>query len=129
MTDIRKIHREAMELAREANEALKRNEADSYNVLIKKAFDKEKTAAIELTDHLEAEPTRGVLFRSAANLAISAGYWKEAKELIETGLAGKPFPEIQAELKQLLEKVEEKTIVKRNWERVLETRSNAVAES
>lgn len=50
----------------------------------------------------EAEPTRSILYRSAASLAISAGEPIAAVSLIRQGLAGNPAPKIKAELLALL---------------------------
>ena len=49
------------------------------------------------------EPTRSVLFRSAASLAIDCKEYLEAERLIGEGLAGNPPPDIRIELRELYE--------------------------
>jgi len=50
----------------------------------------------------DLEPTRSVLFRSAASIALDAGRPSEARHLIAEGLRGDPPPEIKGELLDLL---------------------------
>gem|GEM_PF-6025302 len=94
-----------MELLRKAAEALNDRDKDRHKKLLREAYSQEKAAAGLLISHIEAEPTRGVLFRSAASMALELGLYNEANELIQTGLDGKPYDEIKAELLQLQEKV------------------------
>ncbi len=77
------------------------NEEEWHNNLIS-ALAYEREAAELLTSHLEAEPTRGVLFRSAATMAYNLGSIYEAKRLIGLGLNGNVHAEIATELKDLL---------------------------
>jgi len=51
-------------------------------VLYKAAFDFERQAARALTEKLDAEPTRSILHRSAATLALDCGQHREAEVLI-----------------------------------------------
>ncbi|MGF1478750.1 MAG: hypothetical protein ACFB4I_04595 [Cyanophyceae cyanobacterium] len=67
------------------------------------AFEKEAQAAALVADNLTAEPTRSVLHRSAAALAIDCGDFSQAQRLIQTGLAGTAPQEIAGELTNLLE--------------------------
>jgi hypothetical protein len=50
---------------------------------------------------LSAEPTRSVLHRSAAALAVECGEAREAERLIAVALAGNPPEEIAEELRDL----------------------------
>lgn len=52
---------------------------------------------------VDLEPTRSVLFRSAAAIALDAGRAAEAKRLVIEGLRGKPPREIEGELLELLD--------------------------
>ncbi len=54
---------------------------------------------------LEAEPTRSVLFRSAAQLAFNYGEIREAEQLLSAALAGNPPGDILLELRTLYRKV------------------------
>jgi hypothetical protein len=58
-----------------------------------------------LEHHLELEPTRSVLYRSAASLALDCSEFAEAERLIASGLAGYPPSEIAEELRDLYERV------------------------
>jgi two-component SAPR family response regulator len=95
------LHIEAMRLAQEADD------------LLRDAFEKEKEAALLLEEHTDFEPTRSVLFRSAASLAVQCGKVNEAEELVRKALKGKPPTEIAEECGNLLntircERVKEK---------------------
>ena len=54
---------------------------------------------------LEMEPTRSVLLRSAASLALDCGEVRQSERLIAQGLVGNPPEEIANELRDLLEQV------------------------
>lgn len=107
MIDIRSIHRQAMLLVREANEELQKMQVEAFVDISKKAFNLERDAARALLSNWDAEPTRSVLFRSAATLAFNIGEFDEAKKLVYQGLAGKPHSELAVELNYLLERINE----------------------
>jgi hypothetical protein len=67
----------------------------------RQAFEQEAQAATLVVNDLDAEPTRSVLHRSAASLAIECGELRAAERLIATALSGNPPPEIAEELKDL----------------------------
>jgi len=113
MKDISSLHVEAMKLANIADEYLLSDQEKLFIKFTFDAFTLENEAARELIHHLDAEPTRGVLCRSASVLAYNIGLFKEAKEIIEVGLSGRPFPEIRSELAELQIKVE--TAIKENY--------------
>jgi hypothetical protein len=69
--------------------------------LTRQAFEQETQAAALIASTLDAEPTRSVLYRSAASLAIECGELRAAERLIATALSGNPPPEIAEELKDL----------------------------
>jgi hypothetical protein len=60
------------------------------------------TAANLVADQLDFEPTRSVLHRSAASLAVECFQLREAEQLIGRALAGNPPPDIVDELRDLL---------------------------
>jgi hypothetical protein len=105
MKDIQQIHRNAMELVRKADQALLDGDQRVFRRNMESAYLLEKEAAEELTSSPGSEPTRGVLFRSAATLAFNIGKFREAENFIETALSGNPFPEIRSELMALQVKV------------------------
>ena len=105
MRKAQKLHREAMELVEQA--LLERNKGclSTSNEFLQVAFYKELEAAMLLERKLTLEPTRSVLFRSAASLALECGDILKAERLIAQGLSGDPPSEIAEELRNLLEDV------------------------
>ncbi len=69
------------------------------------AFEAEKQAAILCAADTALEPTRSVLYRSAAALALRCKEFREAERLIAGGLSGDPPEDIACELRDLLEQV------------------------
>lgn len=63
--------------------------------------------AAQLTD---GEPSRGVLYRSAAWLACNAGMYMEALQTAQIGLDGQPYPEIRDELMEVLMDAQQKRV-------------------
>jgi hypothetical protein len=95
---IETLHQSAMLLAQEAETT--RDTARSQT-LFRAAFEKEREAAELLQDRLDLEPTRSVLFRSAASLAVDCRDFAEAERLLEKGLAGRPPADIANEMRDL----------------------------
>lgn len=79
---------------------------DDYIAALREAFKLQRQAALFLRDHLDAEPTRAVLFRSAGSLAMRLGEWRMAERLAAEGLAGDPHPTFAEDLRQLLQTIE-----------------------
>ncbi|MBD0345547.1 MAG: hypothetical protein ICV63_12145 [Coleofasciculus sp. Co-bin14] len=101
MNQIQELHQQAMDLAEFAFTAKLRGDLEGANQLHRQAFEKEAKAAGLLAANLDAEPTRSILHRSAATLAIDCGELQTAEKLIATALAGNPPQEIAEELKDL----------------------------
>jgi hypothetical protein len=101
MTQVNVLHREAMDLAELAQVAKFRGEVEQSNHLRRQAFTKESSAAALIASHWESEPTRSVLHRSAASLAIECGELEMANRLIAIALSGNPPSEIAEELQDL----------------------------
>ncbi len=106
MKNIQQIHRDATKWAKIAHSCLLEDEKDSFFWASQHALLFEKEAAEELRSHPDAEPTRSVLFRSAASLAYNIGEFDQSLSWIEAALSGKPFTELKNELLQLKEKGE-----------------------
>ncbi len=98
MKQVNTLHQEAMDLAELAQVAKLRGEVEQSNHLLRQAFTKESSAAALIANHWETEPTRSVLHRSAASLAIECGEFEMANRLIVTALSGNPPAEIAEEL-------------------------------
>ena len=105
MPDITQLHRAAMNLADEAAANRRRGYHERALDLTRKAFELERNAAREIESELEFEPTRSVLHRSAASLALECDEIREAERLIGRALSGNPPDEIAEELRDLLEDV------------------------
>ena len=101
MTQVNILHREAMDLAELSQVAKLRGEVEQSNHLLRQAFVQESIAASLIANHWETEPTRSVLHRSAASLAIECGEFEIANRLIATALSGNPPAEIAEELQDL----------------------------
>jgi hypothetical protein len=105
MTDARTLHRQSMELADEATILRRTGDEVGARVLFHRAFELERSAAEFYAPKHDAEPTRSVLLRSAATLALDAGDASAAEKLIATALTGNPPEAIANELRDLLEMV------------------------
>ncbi|MDX1920072.1 MAG: hypothetical protein SFU25_04970, partial [Candidatus Caenarcaniphilales bacterium] len=112
--DLKNYHREAMQTA---DKAFSERNTGNFSVakeLFRKAFEQELKACEMLKYEWECEPTRSVVFRSAASLAFNASLYRDAEKLICEALLGNPPEEIADELRDLYEQV--------NFERHLKLR-------
>lgn len=114
MSTIRELHNQAMRLAQLALVARNSNELEKAESLASDAWKLEADAADIVTEDQASEPTRSILYRSAASLAFQAKEYPIAQRLIAKGLAGYPPPTIEQELHDLYEQL--------NYERHLQTR-------
>lgn len=99
------LHQKAMELADEAFYAKKNQALETAQSKYLTAFEYEKAAAMLLVNEHEKEPTRSVLFRSAACLLLnlpfpSDTYFRQAERMVAYGLSGNPPEEIAEELRE-----------------------------
>jgi hypothetical protein len=105
ITRINQLHQQAMELAEQALLARRKGSEDEAERLSFEAYRLEAEAALMLREDDTAEPTRSVLLRSAATLALECGELREAEKLIATALIGNPPSQIADELRDLFEQV------------------------
>jgi len=119
MNPLTSLHREAMEFADQAFVARLKGDLGLAQQLFRKAFELESKAAEQLISQPEAEPSRSVLLRSAATLALDIENYREAERLVCLALAGNPPTEIANELRDLYEQV--------NFNRHLELRGVTLA--
>ena len=101
---VKELHREAMKYNDLAIIA-KHKDPSMVIEYFQKAFESEKKAFIKFNSKSNAEPTRTILLRSAANLALLATLPREAEKLIAIGLAGDPPDELANELRDILQQV------------------------
>jgi len=103
--NVRSLHHQAMDLAEKAFAADLAGKA-TVQSLFQKAYQLERQAAeLVLAKSGDTEPSRSVLLRSAASLAIECREYREAERLIAIALSGDPPQEIAEELRDLLERV------------------------
>ncbi len=105
MNDVNSLHQKAMELAEQAAAARLAGLTDKYKRLTAEALSLEAEAAKSFAAGSNLEPTRSILYRSAAALAVECQELRVAEQLISAALAGNPPSEIADELRDLLEDV------------------------
>jgi len=102
MNKASKFHQQAMALAEQGDLARRQKAHAQAKELFQKAFDLERQAAVCYVDQIDTEPTRSVLLRSAASLALNCGEFREAEKMIGAALSGDPPEEICQELREAL---------------------------
>jgi phage shock protein A len=107
IADAEEYHQQAMDIAERAF-AGKSHRSGEVEPLFHEAFELERRAALLISDDLDFEPSRSVLHRSAAALALQCGEIRAAEQLIRTALAGNSPEEIADELRDLLAEVLDK---------------------
>jgi hypothetical protein len=105
MPKLNDLHPKAMDLADLAFRHQRKGEEVRAKQLFYEAFHLERKAAALLPAAESSEPSRSILYRSAASLAYNAGEYEAADRLVASGLAGYPPPEIQEELRVLYDDV------------------------
>lgn len=105
MSKINDLHEQAMEFSDRAFFAKREGDLISAMKFSRQGLELETQAAEILKDDLSEEPSRSVLYRSAASMAMSCKEYRQAEKLIATALAGNPPEEIAEELRDLLEEV------------------------
>jgi hypothetical protein len=105
MSQMHDLHHNAMRLVDEAERLRRGGDLPAAREHLRLAFEQERQAAAVSAADLSLEPTRSVLHRSAAALALECGALREAERLIAVALAGNPPEEMAEELRDLLEQV------------------------
>ena len=100
------LHNKAMELADKAFYAKRNKESDLAQSKYLEAFIFESAAAQLLVNEYDKEPTRSVLYRSAASLLLnlpfpSDEHVRNAERMVAFGLSGNPPEEIAIELREI----------------------------
>ena len=101
MTTTGEFHRRAMELFDSALLARQHGDETRSKELLTEALGMETSAADSVAGEYLLEPTRSVLHRSAAAIALQIGDAKTARRYLESALAGNPPLEILKELRGL----------------------------
>ena len=99
MTRVESLHQKAMAAADLADRERHVANPQAAKHFFEEALDLEQQAArlVSLGD----EPTRSVLFRSAASLALECGDYDAVARLVREARLGSPPPEIVAELVEI----------------------------
>lgn len=106
MNNVSELHNQAMKLSQRAMVARHNGEQARAKTLSHEAFEYESQAASLIPDEKASEPTRSVIYCSAASLAYECQEWKAAKELINKALSGYPEERIYQALNTLSHQVD-----------------------
>ena len=109
LAEFNKAHDRAMELANLAALARKRGVEQKALDLFQQAFELEREVAT-LIAPTDLEPSRAIIHRSAATLALDCGEVRASEKLIAAGLAGNPPEAIAHELRELFMQVLEQML-------------------
>ncbi len=107
MSKVRQLHNQAMALAQLGLVARQQDDVEQAENLARQAYHYEVQAANLIPNEPSAEPTRAILYRSAASLAYQSREFALAQQLIKQGLSGCPPPAIAQELKELAVQISE----------------------
>jgi hypothetical protein len=105
MSEIEQLHEQAVDIAEEAFAAQRKGDAESAKNLFLQALELEVQSALTFSATSESEPTRSILYRSAAALAYHVKEYDRAEQLIACSLSGYPPIEIKEELRALQDDV------------------------
>jgi hypothetical protein len=101
----KELHRRAMEMFESALAARRDDNETLVLKLLAEALKFETAAADSVADDYLLEPTRSVLHRSAASIALQMFDTNTAGRYVEKGLKGEPPEEIKEELQTLYEQI------------------------
>jgi hypothetical protein len=121
MKEIEDLHNQAMDLAEKAIILRLRKKIDESTETFNDAFLLETQAVMQMKDLYDLEPSRSIMFRSAASLALNAGLFRQAEQMIAMGLSGNPPGPIADELRDLYETI--------NFERHLKLKGVTLSDS
>jgi Zn-dependent peptidase ImmA (M78 family) len=103
VSSTRELHERAMTLFEAAVLARRADDEVRMRALLSEALKFESAAADTVANDHALEPTRSLLHRSAASIALQNFDTKTARRYAVTGLQGDPPPEIRSELRTLSE--------------------------
>ena len=75
--------------------------------LYEQAFELEREAALSLLNREDVEPTRSILFRSAAALAKKCHRYRDSEKMIGHGLAGNPPDYVAEQMREIYDDIRE----------------------
>lgn len=103
---VREFHRRAMHLYDQARYARAMEELPEADVLqlVQHALQEELRAVELVAPMLDAEPTRGIIIRSAASMALECNEVRKAEQLASLGLAGNPTDDVADDFREIVER-------------------------
>jgi hypothetical protein len=101
----RELHIKASLLSQEAFMCIVNDKKEESISLYEQAFELERQAALSLLNREDIEPTRSVLFRSAAALAKNCHRYKDSEKMIAYGLLGNPPEYIAEQLREIYDDI------------------------
>lgn len=101
----RDLHSKAMESLARADVARLSGKPRSVKRHLTLSLTLEEQAAYVLRERYDAEPTRSLLFKGAAIIALRLSDWRKAEQMVAYALAGNPPIAVAEELRNLLEDI------------------------
>ena len=95
----------AMLLAQDAFVLAVRGKEAEAIPMYEQAFELEREAALSLLHREDVEPTRSVLFRSAAALAKNCHKYRDSEKMISHGLAGNPPDYVAEQMREIYDDI------------------------
>jgi hypothetical protein len=105
VNDTRELHDSAMELFERGLLAARARDLTRSRRFFNEALASEAAAADYVAKDLGLEPTRSILHRSAASIALKIGNTQQATRYVKAGLAGNVPEDIRSELEVLSEQI------------------------
>ena len=124
MNNVSELHNQAMKLSQRAMVARHNGEQARAKTLSHEAFEYESQAASLIPDEKASEPTRSVIYCSAASLAYECQEWKFAKTLINKALSGYPSERIYQALNKLSHQIDFASYLQTQQAKLEETELN-----
>ena len=98
-------HLTASLLMQEAFMCTVHGKEDEAIILYEQAFELERQAALSLLNREDVEPTRSILFRSAAALAKDCRRYKDSEKMIAYAFSGNPPEYVQEQLREIYDDI------------------------
>jgi hypothetical protein len=105
VSDTRELHDSAMDLFEQGLLTARAGDSDQSRRLFNQALENEAAAADSVAADYQLEPTRSILHRSAASIALRVGDVQKAKRYVDAGLAGNAPEDIREELTVLRDQI------------------------
>ena len=101
----KEIHCKAMLLAQDAFVLAAYGKEAEAIPLYEQAFELEREVALSLLHREDVEPTRSVLFRSAAALAKNCHKYRDSEKMMGHGLAGNPPDYVAEQMREIYDDI------------------------